>query len=142
MRGHPRSPGAGPIGLRGHFGSKALGSPNSLNLVTLKSDPGRPGQRCWLRLSGLWRPLEAKPDQAQSRRLEQVECNRSCGRAGCFPVFQISFENEPWFYTSATPSLSPKLVPPLLSGRRSYPRPRSPEREGDSTQAPSPVPGL
>lgn len=86
-------------------------------------------------------PPEAKPDQAQSRRLDRVECNRSCERAGCFPVFQIGFENEPRFYTSATPSLSPKLVPPLLSGRRSYPRPRSPEQEGRLHPGPFPCPG-
>lgn len=109
--------------------SKHLASLNSLRLVAPKFDPGRPGQRCWLRrqASGAHSP----PGRTRPRASPGTATRNRSREGRMVPGFPAGFRRtHPRFYTPATP---PRLRSGAslasfwsLSGSQEHFRPRIP----------------
>lgn len=112
----PEDPGDSESQRLGQHGcqatSKHLASLNSLRLVSPKFDPGRPGQRCWLRLQAggaHWPPGQTRP------RASPGTATRNRSREGEVALgFPVGFRRaHRGFHAPAPPPLSPKQGPLL-----------------------------
>lgn len=146
--GHPQAPGS----WAGRAAGSLPNSPNSLRLVSPRSDLGGPGQRCWLRLPGRWCPLVVRPDQAG--RGGGGGAGRGGGVTNRSPEGGVVPGFPDGFLKKAPDSTLQPLLPylgslglPLLLSKVSLEAeatstPDSPEQEGDLHQGTSPAGNL